>query len=82
VVEVVSIHVHHLSSKPLVIHRLQTHPQLCREHGGEQQVPTELSANDNELIYQGLLDFSRDFDVALMDMVVTAFYTGAGQEVP
>jgi hypothetical protein len=31
--------------------------------------------------YQGLLDFSRDFDVALMDKVVTVFYTGAGQEV-
>lgn len=30
---------------------------------------------------QGLLDFARDFDVALMDKVVTVFYTGAGQEV-
>ena len=31
--------------------------------------------------YQSLLDFSRDFDVALMDKVVTTFYTGVGQEV-
>jgi len=31
--------------------------------------------------HQSLLDFSRDFDVALMDKVVTAFYTGVGQEV-
>lgn len=29
---------------------------------------------------EGLLDFSRDFDVALMDRIVTVFYTGAGQE--
>jgi hypothetical protein len=33
------------------------------------------------LSYQGLLDFSREFDVVLMDKVVTVFYTGAGQEV-
>jgi hypothetical protein len=38
--------------------------------------------HDIGLIYQGLLDFSRDFDVALMDRVVTVFYTSAGQEVP
>jgi hypothetical protein len=30
---------------------------------------------------QGLLDFSREFDVGLMDKVVQAFYTGAGAEV-
>ena len=30
---------------------------------------------------QGILDFSRDFDVSLMDRVVMAFYSGAGQEV-
>lgn len=30
---------------------------------------------------QGLLDFSREFDVALMDKVVLAFYSGTGQEV-
>jgi exportin-1 len=30
---------------------------------------------------QALLDFSRDFDVALMDKVVMTFYTGVGQEV-
>lgn len=35
----------------------------------------------NYLSHQGLLDFSRDFDVALMDRIVTVFYTGAGQEV-
>lgn len=29
---------------------------------------------------EGLLDFSRDFDVGLMDRVVRVFYTGAGQE--
>jgi len=29
---------------------------------------------------QGLLDFSREFDVSLMDKVVMAFYTGQGQE--
>ena len=33
------------------------------------------------LSHQSLLDFSREFDVALMDKVVTVFYTGAGQEV-
>ena len=30
---------------------------------------------------QGILDFSKEFDVSLMDRVVMAFYTGAGQEV-
>ena len=30
---------------------------------------------------QGILDFSREFDVSLMDKVVMAFYSGAGQEV-
>ena len=30
---------------------------------------------------QGILDFSREFDVSLMDKVVMAFYAGAGQEV-
>lgn len=29
---------------------------------------------------EGLLDFSREFDVSLMDRVVMAFYTGRGQE--
>ncbi|KAF7972646.1 hypothetical protein HWV62_17314 [Athelia sp. TMB] len=29
---------------------------------------------------EGLLDFSREFDVSLMDRVVMAFYTGHGQE--
>ncbi|PPR03954.1 hypothetical protein CVT26_001159 [Gymnopilus dilepis] len=29
---------------------------------------------------EGLLDFSKEFDVGLMDKVVMAFYTGAGQE--
>ncbi|CAA7265387.1 unnamed protein product [Cyclocybe aegerita] len=29
---------------------------------------------------EGLLDFSREFDIGLMDKVVMAFYTGAGQE--
>ena len=33
------------------------------------------------LSLQVLLDFSRDFDVVLMDKVVMTFYTGAGQEV-
>ncbi|KAG6897296.1 Exportin-1 [Termitomyces sp. T32_za158] len=30
---------------------------------------------------EGILDFSRDLDVALLDKVVMTFYTGAGQEV-
>lgn len=30
---------------------------------------------------QGILDFNREFDVSLMDKVVMAFYSGAGQEV-
>ena len=30
---------------------------------------------------QGILDFSRDFDVSLMDKVVMAFYSGSGAEV-
>lgn len=30
---------------------------------------------------QALLDFSRDFDVSLMDRVVMAFYSGVGPEV-
>ncbi|KAG6919966.1 Exportin-1 [Tephrocybe rancida] len=29
---------------------------------------------------EGILDFSKEFDVALLDKVVMAFYTGAGQE--
>ncbi|TFK42998.1 CRM1 C terminal-domain-containing protein [Crucibulum laeve] len=29
---------------------------------------------------EGLLDFSREFDVGLLDKVVMAFYTGSGQE--
>ncbi|KAJ3507261.1 hypothetical protein NLJ89_g6405 [Agrocybe chaxingu] len=29
---------------------------------------------------EGLLDFSREFDIGLLDKVVMAFYTGAGQE--
>lgn len=29
---------------------------------------------------EGLLDFSREFDVSLLDKVVMAFYTGSGQE--
>ncbi|KAI6099888.1 armadillo-type protein [Pisolithus croceorrhizus] len=29
---------------------------------------------------EGLLDFSREFDVSLLDRVAVAFYTGAGQE--
>lgn len=32
-------------------------------------------------VSQGILDFSQEFDVALMDRVVMAFYSGAGQEV-
>lgn len=31
-------------------------------------------------IMEGLLDFSSDFDVALLDKVVMTFYTGVGQE--
>lgn len=34
-----------------------------------------------DLAFQTLLDFSRDFDISLMDKVVMAFYTGAGPEV-
>ncbi len=30
---------------------------------------------------QGILDFSKEFDIQLMDKVVMAFYAGAGQEV-
>ena len=30
---------------------------------------------------QGILDFSRDFDVSLLDKVVMAFYSGSGAEV-
>jgi hypothetical protein len=30
---------------------------------------------------QALLDFSRPFDVSLMDKVAMTFYTGVGQEV-
>lgn len=30
---------------------------------------------------QGLLDFSKEFDVSLLDKVAMAFYTGSGQEV-
>ena len=30
---------------------------------------------------QRLLDFSKEFDVGLMDRVAMAFYTGAGPEV-
>lgn len=30
---------------------------------------------------QGILDFSKEFDVSLMDRVVMAFYSGAGREV-
>ena len=30
---------------------------------------------------QGILDFSKEFDVSLMDRVVMAFYSGTGQEV-
>lgn len=30
---------------------------------------------------QGLLDFSKEFDVSLLDKVAMAFYTGRGQEV-
>ncbi|KIK46331.1 hypothetical protein CY34DRAFT_800501 [Suillus luteus UH-Slu-Lm8-n1] len=29
---------------------------------------------------EGLLDFSREFDISLLDKVVMAFYTGSGQE--
>nr|VWO98859.1 BHLH domain-containing protein [Ganoderma boninense] len=29
---------------------------------------------------EGILDFSKEFDVSLMDRVVMAFYSGAGQE--
>lgn len=32
------------------------------------------------LAYQGLLDFSREFDVGLLDKVVMAFYTGVEPE--
>ena len=32
-------------------------------------------------LLQGILDFSKEFDVSLMDRVVMAFYSGAGQEV-
>jgi exportin-1 len=35
----------------------------------------------HEPAQQGLLDFSREFDVSLMDKVVMTFYTGQGQEV-
>jgi hypothetical protein len=30
---------------------------------------------------EGILDFDKEFDVALMDQVVMAFYTGSGAEV-
>lgn len=40
-----------------------------------------VAARSNDTIFQGILDFSREFDVSLMDKVVMAFYTGAGQEV-
>lgn len=33
------------------------------------------------LLVKGILDFNREFDVSLMDRVVMAFYSGAGQEV-
>ena len=32
-------------------------------------------------IAQSILDFSREFDVSVMDNVVIAFYSGVGQEV-
>ena len=32
-------------------------------------------------VSQGILDFSKEFDVSLMDRVVMAFYSGAGAEV-
>lgn len=32
-------------------------------------------------MHQGILDFSKEFDVSLMDRVVMAFYSSTGQEV-
>jgi hypothetical protein len=46
---------------------------------GEHSFPSAIPFSD--LLSQGLLDFSRDFDVSLMDKIVMTFYTGAGQEV-
>lgn len=42
-------------------------------------IPRLLFAEDH--CSQGLLDFSHEFDVSLMDRVVMTFYTGHGQEV-
>ena len=46
------------------------------------EVCFRLSVTINILItVQGLLDFSREFDVGLMDKVVMALYTGSESEV-
>lgn len=52
---------------------------LCSHHGGKPL--SSFAPTFTQLLEQGLLDFSTDFDVALMDKVVMAFYTGVGQEV-
>lgn len=45
------------------------------------RVPFSGSPSMVTLHPQGLLDFSKEFDVPLLDKVAMAFYTGRGQEV-
>ena len=53
----------------------------CRSHGGMSALHSPYPFATELIRSQALLDFSREFDVSLLDRVAMAFYTRAGQEV-
>jgi hypothetical protein len=76
-------HVHPLSSFLVLtfLHSSVTlHPRPFASHGGEriQFTPIFLHLNLIAELSQALLDFSREFDITLMDNVVMALYSGSG----
>ena len=68
--------VRHRRPQPPLPQRVHRSP---RHHGGMSRHISVVSFPFTLL--QGILDFSKEFDVSLMDRVVMAFYSGAGQEV-
>jgi hypothetical protein len=67
------------SSLPPTILIILLYPGSFASHGGEKINPRlNLSTYSIQWTSQALLDFSREFDVSLMDNVVTTLYSGSG----
>ena len=69
------------SSLPPTILIVLLYPGSFASHGGEK-INLRLSLSTYSIrwaqLQQALLDFTRDFDVSLMDNVVTTLYSGSG----